>query len=224
MNKNNVIGILFFFFLMFFHGITAAESVPTVQLKYAYLFDPVCSQKTGYKIEHFWITELKEKLPKWQILWNKEGVLLLKKAMKITGKSFRQNYYIVPLSLCNFPSMSEPLIINARYSLRHFTNNPIDASVTISTIEHEILHTHIDSFFSKKSPLLIKYQHESKTVLNHLHLFALMKATYLSLGWNKKLEDIISKDNSLPNGDYKRAWEIVNIEGFIHFVNELKSH
>lgn len=114
-------------------------------------------------------------------------------------------------------------MVNVRYSLGSFTKTPININVTISTIEHEILHTYIDSFLKKNTPLLQKYHNESQTVLSHLHLFALQKATYLLLGQNKILNDVIAKDDSLPNGEYKRAWEIVNKEGYVPFIKELKA-
>ncbi len=200
-----------------------AEAVPTVQLKYANLFDMVCSTKDAYKIDTDLVKELEGKLPSWQISWNQEGKLLLKTAINIVGKPFPQNYYTVPLSLCNFPSMSEPLMVNVRYSLSGYIQNPLSTNVTLSTIEHEILHTYIDSFFPKNTPLLRKYHHEPPMVLSHLHLFALQKASYHLLGQDQILKAVIAKDNSLPNGDYKRAWEIVNTEGYMPFIIELKS-
>lgn len=214
--------IILFSCLLILSRIAFGSTVPTVQLKYAYLFDPVCSAKNTYKIDPNIITELNKNLPEWQIRWNYEGRLLLKTAMKIVGKPFPQNHYTVPLSVCNFPSMSEPLMVNVRYSLNSFTKNPISTNVTISTIEHEILHTYIDSILPKNTPLLKKYHNESTTVLNHLHLFALQKASYLLLKQDKILKKVISKDYSLPNKDYKRAWEIVSMEGYRPFIKELK--
>jgi hypothetical protein len=102
--------------------------------------------------------------------------------------------------------MSAPLIVNVRYSLKSFTDHPNQDDVTISTIGHELLHNYIDSFLPEETPLLIKYKSESKMVLGHLHLFALQKATYLALGWQSKLKDVVAKDESLPNIEYKRAW------------------
>jgi hypothetical protein len=217
-----IIQYLLFFFLVFFLKLATATSVPTVQLKYAYLFDPVCSNKNAYLISSVWIDELNKKLPEWQSTWNDRGTLLLNTAIKIVGKSFPQEHYTIPISLCNFPSMSEPLMVNVRYSLYGFTKNPVNIDVTISTIEHEILHTYIDTFLPKNTLLLEKYRNESQTVLSHLHLFALQKAIYLSLNQDAILKDVITKDSILPNGEYKRAWEIVKKEGYIPFINELK--
>lgn len=215
--------LLFAFLLLLFSKITIAAAAPTVTLIYASIFDPICSTKTSYKIDPVWIEELNSRITQWQKLWDQEGSVLLKTSEKLIGKPFPQNHFYVPLTLCTFPSMSTPLMVNVRYSLNSFIVHPIKSNTTISIIEHEVLHVYIDSFLPKKTPLLIKYKNESQTVLNHLHLFALQKATYLILGWNTRLHDIITKDDRLPNPDYKRAWEIVKQEGYAPFIAELKS-
>ncbi len=105
--------------------------------------------------------------------------------------------------------MSAPLIVNARYALRNFTPHPISKSVFISTIYHELLHNYIDSFLPKKT---------------QRGLLALEKVVYLQLGWDATLKQVIEKDESLPNKDYKRAWEIINKkENNENFMAELKS-
>lgn len=197
--------------------------IPTETFIYASTFDNVCSIKTSYKIDPSWEKELTNQLPRWKKLWNQEGILLLKTTIALTNRVFAQKDFQVSLSLCSFPSMSLPLIINARYALRSFTEHPIPDYVFISTIYHELLHNYIESILPDKTPLLEKYQSESKGVLNHLHLLALEKAVYLHLNWKSKLKEIIAKDESLPNKDYKRAWEIINKkENYADFIAELK--
>lgn len=198
---------------------------PVVSIFYANMFDGVCTKKTGYVISPFWLNELNKNMPHFQILWDDEGTLLLKNTVKFIGRPFVQNNFQAALSLCSFPSMSAPLLINARYSLNHFTPQPIPDYVLIGTIYHEILHNYIDSFLPKNTPLLTQYKNETKGVKSHLHLFALEKAIYLQLKWEDKLETIIKKDKSLPNPDYKRAWEIINKkENYYSFLNELKHY
>lgn len=200
-------------------------SLPKVTIFYAAIFDTVCTVKTGYKIDPAWAQNLNKQLPQWRALWNQEGSMLLATTTKVIGRPFIQENFQVSLSLCTFPSMSAPLIVNARYALSSFTKNPIPDDVLISNIYHELLHNYIDSFFPKNSPLLTKYKKESPGVLNHLHLFALEKAVYLKLGWRSKLKEVIAKDQSLPNPDYKRAWDIVNNkENYQDFVAELKNY
>ena len=200
-----------------------AHKVPEVIIQYAAIYDDVCSKKYSYPIEPAWKQELIRHLPQWRKLWNEEGSLLLKTSMRLTGKPFLEQNFKVALSLCSFPSISFPLIVNARFALQSFTANPISDSVFISVIEHEILHSYLESFLPKTASLLTKYKAESPGVLGHIHLLALQKATYLELGWQNKLNDIIAKDETLPNKDYKRAWEIIAGEGHLSFINELKS-
>lgn len=224
--------VLFIFIISIFSSMTFANkesltkntSLPTVTIFYAAMFDTVCSAKTNYKIDPAWTNDLTNELPHWRTLWSQEGTTLLKTTTQIIGRPFAQQNFQVSLSLCTFPSMSAPLIVNARYALASFTKNPIPDDVLISNIYHELLHNYIDSFFPKNTPLLTKYKNESPGVLNHLHLFALEKAVYLKLGWGAKLQAIIAMNDSLPNPDYKRAWEIVNKENYQDFIVELKRY
>ncbi len=199
-------------------------NTPNVTLTPSVIFDSICSQKTGYKINEAWRDELNARLPGMQRKWNIEGAKLLEATTQIIGNPFVASDYISTLSLCSFPSMSSPLLINMRYSLESFTKNALPSDVSISIIYHELLHTYLANIILKDSLLLKKHSHESQTVKDHLHLFALMKTVYLSLGMKQQLHAIINKDASLPNKDYKRTWEIINSEGgYQHFIKELKS-
>jgi hypothetical protein len=215
-----------FLFISLFLGINnvfAIQSIPKETIFYAAMFDNVCMNKTSYKISPIWVSESKNKLGAWRDSWNQQGQQLLKTTIQLVGIPFKEKNFQVSLSLCSFPSMSAPLIVNARYALASFTKKPISNDVFISTIYHEILHNYIDQFLADSTPLLKKYKSESKGVLNHLHLLALEKAVYIQLGWQSKLKIIIEKDQSLPNHDYKRAWEIVNSEeSYLSFIEELK--
>jgi hypothetical protein len=204
-------------------GAHFSMKTPAITLFYAGMFDEVCAQKTSYKIEAALVQEVNDRLPQWKKLWDQDGTQLLTMAIKLTGRPFPRNNISVPLSLCSFPSMSAPLFVNVRYALKNFTGQPNTDDVTISTIEHELLHDYIDSFLPKKTALLTKYSSEKKMVQGHLHLFALQKAIYLALGRESTLKKVIEKDKSLPNGDYRRAWEIVNDkEDYSAFVAELR--
>lgn len=198
-------------------------SIPSVSLARANIFDQICADKTGYDISPQWSNELEQQIPKWRVLWQTEGRGLLESTVELVARPFAQKAFQVALSVCNFPSMSVPLLVNTRYALHSFTRDPVSADIVISNIYHEILHNYIDSFLPKNTPLLKKYHTESLTVLNHLHLFALQKAVYLKLGWNSELKTVIAKDNSLPNKDYHRAWEIINRDNQYYkaFVAEL---
>ena len=202
----------------------AAQSpaIPTVSIEYGAMFDFVCSEKSSYKIDPRWVQELEGRLPALRREWEAEGRQLLKMAAKISGRPFIQKELAVTLTLCSFPSMGQPLLVNARYTMKTFVENPNTDQVFLSTIFHEILHAYLDGF-KQETPLIKKYRMESEGVKSHLHLLALQKAVYLKLGRNAVLKDVIAKDQSLPRPDYKRAWEIVNgPEGYESFIHELK--
>lgn len=199
------------------------DKLPKEVLFYAATFDKACMLSTDYKIKPQWVLALKGQLPGWQALWDKDGMLLLATTAKLTGKPFAKQDVQVALSLCTFPSMSSPLIVNARYALKAFTDHPISADVLISIIYHEMLHNYLYAYLPKTTPLLEKYKNEPQDVLDHLHLFALQKAVYLQLGWGDKLKAVIKKDESLPNKDNQIAWDIVNKkENYESFIAELK--
>jgi hypothetical protein len=201
----------------------ARGETPPVELSYAESFDEVCAQQTHYHISPSWIAEAKSRLPEFTASWQQSGSRLLRTSEQIVGKDFRQKQFLVSLSVCSFPSMAEPLLVNIRYSLKSFTPESLPADVTVSIIFHEILHHYLSGLVLTHSNLLLKYRAEDETVTSHVHLLALQKAVYLRLGLSDTLMRVVSKDESLPNKSYKRAWEIVNdLENYQSFVTELR--
>ena len=209
--------------LMAFTSAYARAGSPQVRLSYAEIFDRVCARETKVSVDEKWRTELEIRLPEFQTAWEQSGTELLNTASTVVGKKFSEGEFSVALTLCSFPSMSNPLLINMRYALASFTEQPIPLDVTVSTIFHEILHRYLNDKIPEHSKLLKKYSTESETVLSHLHLFALQKAVYLKLKQEDLLQKVITKDRTLPNGSYKRAWEIVNdLEDYHSFIQELQ--
>jgi hypothetical protein len=216
--------LLFLFLPLAPHAHAKSFEPPKVYLEYASSFDSTCESKVSYTIKPEWVKELKDRLPGLNKQWQAEGSALLSTAFEIVGKPFSKKELTASLSLCTFPSMSSPILINSRFALKSFTDDPISDSVLLSTVFHEILHGYIDGLKLDTSKLLKKYDKESVGVLNHLHLLALQKATYIKLKWEDKLKGVIAKDEELPNPDYKKAWSIVNkSESYQTFIEELKA-
>jgi hypothetical protein len=213
-----------------------ARAAPSIEISYAYLFDEICAQNDKYKIEPAWVAEVKNRLPQIQAAWAKPGPgpVLLKTTEEVVGKNFDQKQIHIALTICSYPSMGDPLLVNMRYSLKSFIDKPLPPDVTIDTIYHEILHSYIGGEagpylgsipgkIPPNSKLLLKYKGEDDTVRGHLHLLALEKAVYLKLGRTDTLERVIRNGKSLPNESYARTWEIVNEgDNYISFVNELR--
>jgi hypothetical protein len=199
------------------------NQLPSVQLAYADGFDAVCSQQTHYAIKPEWVAEVNARLPEFTANWRRDGERLLRATDEVVGKPFRDKQFMVALSVCSFPSMSDPLLVNVRFSLQSFTTDSLRPNVTTSIILHEILHHYLSDKTPHDSALLSKYRDEDETVRTHLHLLALMNAAYARLGQADTLVRVIEKDKSLPNPSYGRAWQIVQAETYSSFVAELKS-
>jgi hypothetical protein len=108
---------------------------------------------------------------------------------------------------------------------RKLLNPPVPIHVKTGTLHHEILHKYIGNNLPKSTKLLEQYKNEHPRVLEHIHLLALQKAVYLKLQIKDKLLSIIEVDSQLPNGYYKRAWEIVNSKPsyYLEFIHELRA-
>jgi hypothetical protein len=198
-------------------------SIPKVKISYASMFDVVCGKQLNYEIDQNVSKEVTDRLPVFQNNWDHVAGELLGTTQKIILKNFSEHEISLALSACDFPSMSNPLLINIRYSLSSFTDHPLEKDVTMSIFFHEILHRYLDDKIPSNSQLLEKYKGENETVLSHLHLFALQKAVYLRLKQDSILQKVIAKDQSLPNGSYKRAWQIINdLENYQDFLRELQ--
>jgi hypothetical protein len=70
----------------------------------------------------------------------------------------------------------------------------------------------------------IKFRNESETTKQHILLYAVLENVYTKLFGKKKLREYINADKN--NADYKRAWEIVKMQGkkniIKNFVRQLK--
>ena len=218
--KKQILALLISFILSAAYASPRVTS-PTVWFQYGNIFDMVCSKKTGYKVNPSWANELKSKLPEIRNSWKTEGAQLLKATDGITHMSFRKPSYRIVMSVCDFPSMSDPLLVNMRYSLNSFTKKPLSPEVTTSVFYHELLHIYLEGRTPSYTGKLKKYANESFTVRQHLYLFSIMKAVYLKLDQKKTLNEIIKKDRSLPNKEYAKAWDIVNKIGYQKFVRSL---
>jgi hypothetical protein len=79
-------------------------------------------------------------LPEFAANWKRDGEPLMRAIEQIVGTPFRDREFLVALSVCSFPSMSDPLLVNVGFSLKSFAPDSVPPDVTTSIILHEILH------------------------------------------------------------------------------------
>lgn len=201
----------------------AGSGYPKVRFDYGFVpFDRACSKATGKEIPQEQIAELESRLASFQEHWDEEGPRLLEATIAATGKPFIQQHLTAVMSLCDFPSMSHPLLLNMRRFLNSGPEDPPRSkSSFLSLVFHELLHIYVTETL-EKSPLIEKYADEPGSVKSHMHLMAIMKKVYLQLGLEDELAELVAKDAGRPI--YARSWQIVNeLEGYQPFVDELKA-
>ncbi len=205
--------------LMFSSFAAAAEF--SVTLRYSYVFDMWCSSHVGSSVTQDEVNGLYTVFPTLQSAWTKTGPGLVNALETTMRKSFLQREFIATVFLCkNTPSMSMPLLINGNW---FYGPKAQDPDLVVDIIFHELLHTFIVDHFPKlyNSSMFTKYRSEDPGVLSHLHLMALQKKVYLSLGLKERIENVIRFDSEHYRGAYKRSWEIVNLEGEDAFFQDL---
>jgi hypothetical protein len=205
---------------------SAHAAQPTITVAYNQSFDSVCSFFQGNAIKDEWKVELASRQKEFENLWKAAGPKLIETTEQITKKPFPEKNFTARLTLCNLPSQSYFGIgINMRYALKSFTTTPVPMSYKVNTLFHELLHKYFAENPIENSVLLKQNASEPERTRNHLHLLALQKAVLLKLNETDLLKDQIAIDSQLPDGYYKRAWEIVNAIDTEHlkYVSEISA-
>jgi hypothetical protein len=196
-----------------------------VAIDYSPSFDSVCSLLRPGGIEERWVAELEDLRPEYERVWAMRGPKLIEAAEAETGKAFPAEELTARLTLCNLPSQSiVGISVNMRYALKSFTPEPVPMRYKVDTLFHELLHVYLGEHPISASKLLTRHAAEPSRVKDHLHLLALQKAALIRLGELDALRDVVSTDSQLPDGSYKRAWEIVNATEteYLRYVAELR--
>ncbi|RUR19197.1 hypothetical protein ELY21_04730 [Legionella sp. km535] len=205
-----------------------SPNIPMLFFEHGVLFDMgVCSNIESKPISAAMIDELDSLFPKIAIAWEQDGESLLTATTQLFNIPFSRKELSVNFILCDtrFTGMSYPLLIKIRNFLKSGNDKPLSGSYLNMVIYHELLHRYIYKDIPDRldtSKLLIKYESESNAVKAHLHLLAIQKYVYHELNRDNEFEENIKTmlDNSLSPA-YQRAWDIVNEEGHMAFINEL---
>ncbi len=199
-------------------------AIPRIQLVYlrnGTPFDQACAQAINKPLQKEDVNELYNRLDEFQKLWDKDGPTYLKTVITETGVNFPYNEMQATLTVCEFSSMSSPLIINMKRFLST-ADKQLPLWAFPELLFHEIMHTYTRPVYDI-SVLRKKYNSELPLILNHLHSMALEKLALIKLNKTEILNWLDNRYRNQFGPDYKRAWEIVNdIEGYEKFIEELK--
>ena len=202
---------------------TNATGYPSVTMAYSWLLDNTVAEKTNFIVKPEWVDELEKRTPEFQQSWNDQAGILLGKTIELTGgRTFKETEMHAAFVLCNMASLSFPLVLNVRRYLTVVLGPRVEPMYLFNAqVFHELLHTFVVENLPDTTPLQEKYKNEDQVTKNHLHLMAIQKAVYTSLGRLDELKALIDSDSQI-GGSYKRSWDIVNSEDYQAFVDEFK--
>jgi len=198
--------------------LAAAIAIPKIELLYpaplGSVFDRNCAAAEAGEIQ-----ETIRRNPEFQRKWDEEGPAYLRAAFREVGQPFPYHEMQMAMTVCPATStMSLPLMINMRQFLSTAKSTPPPDDFA-EKIFHELMHHYVHPVMAQ-SALRKKYSAEAPVVLSHLHVMALEKFVLEKLGKRDELKFLEQEYQGEPR--YKRAWEIMNVEGERAFIEELR--
>jgi len=168
--------------------------------------------------------KLDNQLPNLIAAWQSQAPVLFQEIFSNFKRGFKQNSRTAIINLSHFWSYgSHKFLI---LGLRSFLEEPWDRPISpednfVWIVFHELIHVWVDENVKSNSPLLEKYANEHNEVKEHIHLMAIQKMVYQNLNRLDLLNYTDESYNHFAPQQYKRAWEIVNIEGYETVINDI---
>lgn len=192
---------------------------PKITFKYSSRHSVECDTA----VQSSWAREARANEWRFAELWRNSAPTLFDFFFLRFHGDFSQSTYQARLSACpSTVSYSRPLVLNVSRFLRSYVGagslNPDCAFVVL--VFHELMHNWVDDNLAS-SKMLERYAAETRNVKIHLHLMAIEQYVYSNLGKHDLLGWIAAKYPAI-GGDYARAWEIVNREGYEALLQEFE--
>lgn len=205
----------------------AASNIPRLKLEYSYALDMYCplrvepetlkpSQLALIPKIPIYRNELLSKVGWFQNQWNIQGNPLLQATVKLIGKPFPMSELQAAIFLCpRLPFMGTPLSLNVISYLESSSKDieglgkPLPIFFFVSTTIHEVLHKYINNILDKNGSPILARMKETDLYKSHLHLFAVQKLVFESLGLTDLLQPIGHLE-ALHGPDYVKAWQTVH--------------
>jgi len=213
-------------FLLWAAASAGAQQTPKVDLVYpapnGSTLDRACSQITKNHIEPKEVSEVLERLPEFQALWDKNGREYLSTALRGVGADYPFQEVQATLTAC-VSSMGSPLVINVRGFLASTGEKPRPTTLFPMYVFHELMHRYVNPIRDARvSPLRKKYAAENVATLDILHVVALEKFVLVTLGHSDTLKAWEELNRTERGPGRARAWDIVQAESYGPFIDELK--
>ncbi len=200
-------------------------SVPKLDFQYADIFDISCADKSNFPIKPETAAAAEAATPHYQKFWDASGPDLLRKLFEFVGRGYYRSELTVSTTVCNYPPMSEPLMMNVGYFLD--TKSERTGRHIVQMTFHEFIHKYIvaNVKWENLASLNGEFGNENESVKTHLHLMALEKTIYQMLGREDLVKTAEVSYKEYIKGPYKRTWELVSVDDTRKkLVEELKAN
>ena len=195
--------------------------IPKVEFVYSYPFDMSLFNLAGKKWDRSYIKLTLKRIKTLEKAWRKVEKKVLGEMEKATGFKWKEKKitcFIVNCGGC----FSDPLTVRIMgRGGRKMSNEQI-----IDILTHELIHVFIVSNnIHKKEKPWNGFKKEAMGTKTHIYVHALHKHLYLKFFGKRRLKKEISKAkwlDSMIQGGYSRAWEIVEEYGHENLLKRLK--
>jgi len=186
--------------------------IPKIIFKYSWVYDEIWKNKfgaDGYPSSKQILSYIKRA----ERLWRKDENKVLTELSKISGLQWKSKFiscYVVGWCV----PFSDPMTLPIYKYIDYF----------VDFLIHELIH----NLFTQKGNLdkskkswgyfYRKYNKETETTIIHVPLYAIHSRIYLKFYNKKRLNKDMKLMKYLP--DYKRAWDIVQKEGYNEIIKE----
>lgn len=191
---------------------------PKIWIRYNSLIDPIFTfytknaPETKYRGWHEWNPLPKEEIIRrvraYKAEWKKYEDKILWAISKSLGLPWRRSYIEVHIVSGLSRAISHPLIIKGGYTPDEF----------VDILTHELIHEilYYNEILEEEIPEFAeRYEKETILTKRHITLSAVLKYIYLDvLKQPDRLERNLENAAKHASGDYSRAWEIVDKEGY----------
>ncbi len=196
------------------------NSPPRIIFKYSRIYDENWKKWIKVYKRNFGeppsFQEIQDYIGKIELLWRGQEKKVLKELSKISKLRWKSEFiYCYVVGKC--VPFSEPL------TLPVYKKEP---NLFIDNLIHELIHRIFNEKGNMEKAKLAwtylkeKYKDESRKTRIHIPLYAIHSHIYLKFFGRERLERDIKRTRFLP--DYKRAWEIVQREGYKDILREFQ--
>ncbi len=205
---------------------------PKIIFRYSFIYDLFWREvwlERNKKIKNHLFSKKKilNYIKKVERLWKKDEKKILRELSRISSLNWQEkiiNCYIISIGI----SFSEPLTMSLTMPSKKGLPKNIKEDYFIDILIHELIHRLLNQecnskkFWKAYKFFQKKYSKDDWNTILHVMVFAIYWQIYLKLFNEKRLKQEIKTSSSFPDPSYRKAWQIVEKEGYQNIIKEFQ--